>query len=107
MMNGLSEVTYDGKSFIIKMVLAGFEPQDIKIKLKHGKLYVNGNRMEQLEHNASHTNTFKSLFVVPADVDLETLRATYHQGNVLVITASKGSKEPSRGSMTEKTIPIQ
>ena len=83
------------KNYVVSVDLPGMTPDDIEIELRHGDLWISGERKEDTEEEGQswrrverHYGTFRRVIRLGDDVDPEQVNAEYNDG-VLTITVPK------------------
>jgi HSP20 family protein len=90
----------------VTMELPGMKPEDVKVELKEGRLYISGEKKEEREEEGKHFHRmerrlgeFHRVLPLPATVDAENVRATFDKGLLKVTVAKTEEAKP-------KAIPV-
>jgi HSP20 family protein len=94
------------KNVVLKMELAGIDPNDVEVRVENNTLYLTGQRKAETEvkeqkyhHMERLVGRFARSFTLPRTVDGQKVAAEYHDG-ILTLTLPK--KEEAK----PKTIKI-
>lgn len=69
----------DGDGFVLVVDLPGFEKDDIEIRATETHILVDASHESEDESSYQHRNVSER-FTIPADVDLDEISASYHNG---------------------------
>lgn len=69
-------------AFVIQARLSGVKPGDLEIEAKRGWLTIRGKRSDECELDI---RTFDHSYVLPPEVDRESIQATYKRGLLTVV----------------------
>ena len=95
--------TENDKEFVTEAYLAGFQPEDVEIKVQDNILEISGRHSEELEEKdkkrtymmrQSATSFYRSV-VLPKNIDNDKLKAEFENG-VLKIRAPYKQQEPAK-----------
>lgn len=96
------DITEDDKQYNIQVTLPGMKKDDINIDLEDRTLTISGERRQEKEDKnvkyhivESRFGKFERSFVLPNDVDLESLSARYKDG-MLNLSVKKSEKKMSK-----------
>ncbi|MFW5847577.1 MAG: Hsp20/alpha crystallin family protein [bacterium] len=84
MFTPLGDVIETEKEYNIDLMLPGIKKDDIKIKIEDGKISIEGERKENKENKFNHKETwfgkFKKTYVLPDDINVDNVDASYEDG---------------------------
>lgn len=79
----------------VTVELPGMKPEDVKVEMKEGRLYISGEKKEEHEEKGKtfhrlerKTGAFHRVFTLPANVDEANVHAMFEKG-VLKVTMNK------------------
>uniref|UniRef100_A0A915JBR0 SHSP domain-containing protein n=1 Tax=Romanomermis culicivorax TaxID=13658 RepID=A0A915JBR0_ROMCU len=102
--NALAEIANDANKFAINVDVSHFTPEEVKVKLVDKDLIIEGHHEEKMDKHGFISRSFKRRYVVPEDVDPQTLTSKLTDKGILHVEAPKMI---AAGKQTERTIPIQ
>jgi len=92
------------KDFELNVVVKGYKPSDLRIRVENGMVIVSGKRENKSDDGMSwETREFERKVKLPADVILEEMKSSLRHG-FLIITAPVKTKP---AVTNERVIPIQ
>ncbi|XP_076445735.1 alpha-crystallin B chain-like [Babylonia areolata] len=99
---GVSEVANTDKEFRINMDMRQFRPEEIHIKTKEKRLIISARHEERPDEHGFIAREFTRQYVLPKDVDPDTVTSSLSRDGVLTLKAPKKAIEASQ----ERSIPI-
>jgi HSP20 family protein len=97
------DVYFKDNDLIIIAPIAGASLENIEILIEGDVLIIKGERMPPenidpslYEHRECFWGPFSRTIVLPKDLDLENIRAYYHNGILMIKVAKKGAREVKR-----------
>jgi HSP20 family protein len=97
------DVYFKDNDLVIVAPIAGASLEDIEILVEGDVLIIKGERMppdnidpSSYEHQECFWGRFSRTIVLPKDLDLENIRAYYHNGILMIKVPKKGEKEVKR-----------
>ncbi|CAO1310882.1 unnamed protein product [Diamesa serratosioi] len=91
--------------FEVKIDVTSFKPEEISVKVKDQQVIVEGKHEEREDGQGFITRQFTRRFVVPAEIDLDTVSTFLNAQGVMTIKATKPL--PPAVETNERSIPIQ
>lgn len=98
------------REFIVRMDIAGMDPNDFEVSLRGRTLTIRGNRRDPTPAGKKHfhkmeisVGPFERNIEIPAHITISSLSAHYQQG-YLTIRISKGTK---RLTTRERIVPVE
>lgn len=101
--SGMSEVTNTDKDFHVNLDVSHFAPEEIAIKTVDNRVIIHAKHEEKQDEHGFIQREFKRSYVLPKDVDPNTVKSSLSADGVLAITAPKKAISAS----TERVIPIE
>ncbi|XP_041358863.1 alpha-crystallin B chain-like [Gigantopelta aegis] len=98
-----TEVKYDNKSFQVKVDVDQFEPEELNVKVSGNRLVISGHHESKPDEHGFVSREFTREFIIPEDVDLESLTSQITEDGVLVVDALVKSSP----QLEEKSIKIE
>ena len=96
------EITENPKEIKVKAIVAGFDPEDIEVKVKDNSLTINGESEEKKRNDDESTfysewrsNRFFRQMTLPSEVDAERTRADLSDGVLEIVLPKLRGKEPT------------
>jgi HSP20 family protein len=93
----LTDITEDGKEFLVKLELPGMKKEDVKVTVENGTLRISGERKAEKEEKTKKYHriersygAFERTFTLPAGADGSKVNADYKDG-VLTVHLPKWS----------------
>jgi HSP20 family protein len=90
----------------VTVELPGMKPEEVKVEMKEGRLYISGEKKEEREEKGKtfhrverRVGEFHRVLALPANVDEEKVRATFDRGVLKVTIAKTEEAKP-------KAIPV-
>ena len=90
------------KAFEVSVDLPGIKPDDVKLEIKDGSLWVTGEKKEEKEEKGKtfhrverRTGMFRRIFQLPVDVMEDKVDARFADG-VLTVVLPKAEKVPPK-----------
>jgi HSP20 family protein len=97
-----SNMVETDKAFEVSVELPGMKPEEVKLEIKDGSLWVTGEKKEQKEEKGRtfhrverRTGTFRRIFQLPVDVMEDKVDARFTNG-VLTVVLPKAEKVPPK-----------
>jgi len=97
------EITENPKEITVKAIVAGFDPEDIEVKVKDNSLTINGESEEKKRNDDESTfysewrsNRFFRQMTLPSEVDAERTRADLSDGVLEIVLPKLRGKEPTK-----------
>ncbi|MFM8439680.1 MAG: Hsp20/alpha crystallin family protein [Acidobacteriota bacterium] len=97
------EITENSKEIKVKAIVAGFDPEDIEVKVKDNSLTINGESEEKNRKDDESTfysewrsNRFFRQMTLPSEVDAERTRADLSDGVLEIVLPKLRGKEPTK-----------
>lgn len=97
------EITENPKEITVKAIVAGFDPEDIEVKVKDNSLTINGESEEKNRKDDESTfysewrsNRFFRQMTLPSEVDAERTRADLSDGVLEIVLPKLRGKEPTK-----------
>ncbi|KAK3102927.1 hypothetical protein FSP39_014981 [Pinctada imbricata] len=100
---GMSQVTNDEKEFRAMVDVAHFKPEEINVKTKDNKVIISAKHEEQQDEHGFIKREFTRQYVLPKDVDPNTVTSSLSHDGILTVKAPKLALEAPK----ERSIPIQ
>lgn len=98
-----AEVKYDTKVFEVKVDVQQYEPEHLKVSLVDNRLVISGKHETKADEHGFISREFSREFLIPENVDAETISSRLTDDGYLVIEAKiKGATEAQ-----ERVIEIQ
>ncbi|CAO1310905.1 unnamed protein product [Diamesa serratosioi] len=91
--------------FQVKIDVASFKPEEISVKVKEQQVIVEGKHEEREDGQGFVTRQFTRRYVVPAEIDLDTISTFVNSTGLMTIRATKPL--PPAAESNERSIPIQ
>nr|UQK61705.1 small heat shock protein [Eisenia fetida] len=101
--SGMSEVQNTDKDFHVNLDVSHFSPEEISIKTVDNRVIIQGKHQEKQDEHGFIERQFKRTYVLPNDVDPNTVKSSLSADGVLSIKAPKKAQEVP----TERVIPIE
>ncbi|VDP21454.1 unnamed protein product [Soboliphyme baturini] len=102
--SGISEVKNEADKFTVSMDVSQFLPQEIKVKVVENMVVVDGKHDEKMDQHGFVSRAFTRKYILPKEVDPQTVVSRLSPKGVLTIEAPKKAIE---GAPKERTVPIQ
>jgi len=89
-------------AFVIKLELAGVDPDKVKIEYRNRRLHVSGERLSHKDTSRKYhqmempSGPFEKTFAIPEKVDEEKMDAQYEDGLLEIMVPKTGPSEASR-----------
>jgi len=97
------EITENSKEIKVKAIVAGFDPENIEVKVKDNSLTINGESEEKKRNDDESTfysewrsNRFFRQMTLPSEVDAERTRADLSDGVLEIVLPKLRGKEPTK-----------
>ena len=91
--------------FEVKFDVKSFEPEEISVKVKDQQVIIEGKHEEREDGQGFVTREFSRRYVLPAEIDLNTVATYVNNSGVMTIKATKPI--PAAVESNERSIPIQ
>ena len=96
----IHDVIENDKEFIIEMILAGIDRENINLNVEDGILIIDATRPEKkdLKYNRKelYTGKYKRSFVLPDNVDVDNINAELKDGILIIIIPKLKIEEPKK-----------
>lgn len=99
---GRTEVVNTDNEFRVNMDVRHFKPGEIKITTKDNRVVINARHEEQPDEHGFIMRGFTRTYVLPKDVDPNTVTSSLNQNGILTLKAPKMALELTQ----EQVIPI-
>jgi len=99
----LTQVQNTDKDFHVNLDVSHFSPEEISIKTVDNRVIIHGKHQEKQDEHGFIERQFKRTYVLPNDVDPNTVKSSLSADGVLSIKAPKKAQEVP----TERVIPIE
>ncbi|KAI0225034.1 Protein lethal(2)essential for life [Lamellibrachia satsuma] len=86
---GASMVSIDEKEFKVNLDVTHFKPEEIGVKAMGNRVIIEGKHEEKEDEHGSIQRYFKRTYMLPRDVDPDTVKSILSADGVLTITAPK------------------
>lgn len=90
------------EAFDVTVDLPGLKPEEVKVEVKNGQLWITGEKKEEKEEEGKtyhrierHGGQFRRVLPLPASVNEEEIKATFTDG-VLKIAVPKGEEAKTK-----------
>ncbi|CAO1343992.1 unnamed protein product [Diamesa tonsa] len=100
-----SQKTQTPVDFQVKFDVKSFEPEEISVKVKDQQVIIEGKHEEREDGQGFVTRQFTRRYVLPAEIDLNTVSTYVNNSGVMTIKATKPI--PAAVESNERSIPIQ
>lgn len=101
--SGMSEVQNTDKDFVVNLDVSHFAPEELTIKTTENRVIVVGKHEEKQDEHGFIQREFKRTYVLPNDVDPNTVKSSLSADGVLSIKAPK----KVQALPLERVIPIE
>lgn len=94
-----TDIVAQGGDLLIRVELAGVEPEDVRLGFAHGILTVSGSRSTELDESATFYvrerfyGEFRRSFTLPEGIDADQIGAEFDDGLVQIIVRGGAGKE--------------
>lgn len=96
-------VSESDKEFEVKVDLPGLKPEDFSVELRHGDLWITGERKEETEEKGKtwhrferHYGQFRRVLPLGQDVDPDHVEAEYKEGILRVVVPKAEVAQPKK-----------
>ncbi|KAL8581786.1 hypothetical protein ACOMHN_043204 [Nucella lapillus] len=100
--SGISEVVNNEKEFRVTMDVQHFRPDEVNIKTKDNRVIIQAHHEEREDDHGFISREFTRQYVLPKDVDPDSVTSSLTRDGVLTLKAPKVSLEAPK----ERVIPI-
>ncbi|VDP05001.1 unnamed protein product [Soboliphyme baturini] len=100
---GVSEVKNEPQKFTVNMDVSQFLPEELKIKTVDNMVVIDGKHDEKMDEHGFISRSFTRKYILPKEVDPETVVSRLSPKGVLTIEAPK---KAIADKPTERTVPI-
>nr|UQK61683.1 small heat shock protein [Ailoscolex lacteospumosus] len=101
--SGMSEVQNTDKDFRVNLDVSHFAPEELSIKTVDNRVIIHGKHEEKQDEHGFIQREFRRTYVLPTDVDPNTVKSSLTADGVLSIKAPK----KTQALPTERVIPIE
>uniref|UniRef100_A0A7M5V3S4 SHSP domain-containing protein n=2 Tax=Clytia hemisphaerica TaxID=252671 RepID=A0A7M5V3S4_9CNID len=93
-----SSIEVKDDSFHISLEVGGYSPDEISVRVNHRELVIHGERKDEENHDeiggkSIHHQQFTRRFVLPDDVDPDSLSSRYSKDMITVVAPRKTNKD--------------
>jgi len=96
------KVEYNDKHFSIKLDVADYNPEDLSVKVSGDRLFISGKHSEKKDKYGYISQEFTRHFVIPDDVDPDSIDSSYNGEELILHGTVKGGD-----NIQERTIEIK
>jgi len=86
------KVEYDNKKFEIKLDIGEYSSEDLNVKITGDRLIISGKHQEKQDKYGSVSREFTRHFVIPENVDAESIESSYNGEELVLRGKVKGSE---------------
>ena len=97
------QVSNNQNEFRVNLDVSHFKPDDLTIKTSGNKVVIHGKHEEVQDEHGYIQREFKRTYILPNDIDPNTVKSTLSGDGILTLVAPKMAIEPPK----ERTIPIE
>jgi HSP20 family protein len=97
------DVSESERDFVVKAEVPGVNPEDIEVSIDNNNLIISGEkRQEQEEKDRNYYRlersygSFRRSFALPADVDVDRIKASSKDGVISVVIPKSGDKKSKK-----------
>nr|UQK61697.1 small heat shock protein [Carpetania matritensis] len=101
--SGVSEVANTDKKFQVNLDVSHFRPEELSIKTSGNRVIIHGKHEEKQDEHGFIQREFRRTYVLPNDVDPETVKSSLSGDGILAVVAPKKAIEKSN----ERDVPIE
>ena len=96
-------VRVDEKQFKVSLDVTHFKPQEINVKTVGNRVIIEGKHDERQDDHGVIQRSFKRTYVLPADVDPESVKSSLSADGVLTISSNRKEMD----ALEERQIAVE
>jgi HSP20 family protein len=100
------DVSESENDFVVKAEIPGVDPKDVEISVDNNNLIISGEKKQEQEEKERNYyrlersyGSFRRSFALPADVDVDKIKASSRDGVISVVIPKSGEKKSKKVSI--------